>query len=272
MRSSERVWSPKDILFLEENYKKFGAKYCAEKLNRTRLAVSKRARMIGITGKNNQWNFRKEEFIKFIEESKSVSEVLLKMGLRNAGGNFRTVKKYINILNLDISHFISQAEVAKKTNKLFVKKPIEYYLVENNKSSSSSHIKERLFKEGLKERICEKCGQDEVWNGVKLTLILDHKNGNHYDWRLENIRIVCPNCNATLPTHCRGHKYIEGKKNKDELRKKNKEQLDFNKRKVKRPQYEELNKDVKEFGYVKTGRKYNVSNTTIKKWIKYYEK
>ena len=33
----------------------------------------------------------------------------------------------------------------------------------------------------------------------------------------ENIRIVCPNCNATLPTHCRGHKYIEGKKNKDEL-------------------------------------------------------
>jgi len=35
-----------------------------------------------------------------------------------------------------------------------------------------------------------------------MTLILDHINGTHDDNRLENLRIVCPNCNATLPTHC----------------------------------------------------------------------
>ena len=35
-----------------------------------------------------------------------------------------------------------------------------------------------------------------------MSLILDHVNGVHDDNRLENLRIVCPNCNATLDTHC----------------------------------------------------------------------
>jgi hypothetical protein len=31
---------------------------------------------------------------------------------------------------------------------------------------------------------------------------MDHINGVNNDNRIENIRIVCPNCNATLDTHC----------------------------------------------------------------------
>ena len=48
------------------------------------------------------------------------------------------------------------------------------------------------------------CDQDENWKGKIMSLILDHKNGVNNDNRLENLQIVCPNCNATLPTHCRG--------------------------------------------------------------------
>ncbi len=43
-------------------------------------------------------------------------------------------------------------------------------------------------------------------------------------------------------------------------------------RKVERPSYEQLLKEVKEFGYSATGRKYGVSDNSIRKWIKYYEK
>ena len=35
-----------------------------------------------------------------------------------------------------------------------------------------------------------------------MALILDHINGIGNDHRLENLRIVCPNCAGTLDTHC----------------------------------------------------------------------
>ena len=65
----------------------------------------------------------------------------------------------------------------------------------------SKYLKKRLYIEGLKKRECELCGQGEEWKGKKMSLILDHINGVHDDNRLINLRIVCPNCNATLETH-----------------------------------------------------------------------
>ena len=61
-------------------------------------------------------------------------------------------------------------------------------------------IKRRLFEEGIKENKCEMCGLKE-WQGVKIGLELDHINGNTYDHRLENLRILCPNCHATTSTY-----------------------------------------------------------------------
>lgn len=78
-----------------------------------------------------------------------------------------------------------------------------YELLVENSTTSRGAIKRNLYKEGLKERKCELCGQGEEWNGKKMSLILDHINGINNDNRLENLRIVCPNCNATLDTHCK---------------------------------------------------------------------
>lgn len=50
--------------------------------------------------------------------------------------------------------------------------------------------------------VCELCGQDEIWHGRRMSLILDHVNGVRDGNRIENLNIVCPNCAATLPTHC----------------------------------------------------------------------
>ena len=67
---------------------------------------------------------------------------------------------------------------------------------------SRNALKRRLYKAGVKRRACELCGQGELWRGREMALILDHANGVATDNRLENLRIVCPNCAATLPTHC----------------------------------------------------------------------
>jgi very-short-patch-repair endonuclease len=43
-------------------------------------------------------------------------------------------------------------------------------------------------------------------------------------------------------------------------------------RKIERPGYEKLKQEIKEFGFIKTGKKYGVSDNAIRKWLKFYEK
>jgi predicted DNA-binding protein YlxM (UPF0122 family) len=57
------------------------------------------------------------------------------------------------------------------------------------------HLKQRLFRAGLKEPRCEKCGIEE-WRGAALSLQLHHVNGDGNDNRLENLVLLCPNCHS----------------------------------------------------------------------------
>ena len=133
----------------------------------------------------------------------------------------------------------------------------------------------KLYDEGLKQPICEECGQDENWRGKHISMILDHINGVHDDNRLENLRIVCPNCNAALPTHCgRNSKRNKREKILKSIEEKfhNKKLQSINSRVKERPDFNLLQKDVTELGYSATGRKYGVSDNAVRKWVKFYEK
>jgi hypothetical protein len=217
--------------------------------------------------------YLKENFEPIVKDSKTVSDILRKLNMPTTGASPITIKKYIKLHNIDTSHFYTREDNYKM--KLLPHKRISAKLSDiliENGTHTTRHIKDRLYKEGLKQRICEKCGQGEIWNGEKMSLILDHKNGVRNDHRLENLQIVCPNCNATLPTHCRGHKQLDNKKNKEiEKKQKNKESY-MRKRKVERPPYLQLMEEIKSLGFEKTGKKYGVRNNSIRKWVECYEK
>jgi hypothetical protein len=129
-----------------------------------------------------------------------------------------------------------------------------------------------------------------------MSLILDHINGVPDDNRLDNLRIVCPNCAATLDTHCGrknkkqslvrdcrrcgqrfiakypGHRYcshtcgcrwdrssLRGVPNPES-------------RKVERPPYKRLLAEIEATSYLAVGRKYGVSDNAVRKWVRFYER
>ena len=79
--------------------------------------------------------------------------------------------------------------------------PLEDLLTEHSKHKRG-HIKKRLLTEGLLRNECYECGSPPNWRGKILTMVLDHINGIHNDHRLENLRMLCPNCNSQTDTFC----------------------------------------------------------------------
>ena len=62
-------------------------------------------------------------------------------------------------------------------------------------------VKRHLLREGIKKNECEVCGIKD-WMGAPLSCHLDHINGNSHDHRIENLRMICPNCHSQTNTYC----------------------------------------------------------------------
>ena len=220
-----------------------------------------------------------------IESSMSWAESLRKLGLCSTGGNWRILKEHAAEWNIATGHFDPYARSREAFRRK--QKPLEEILIEGSTYSRSA-LKKRLYKEGLKKRECELCGQGEIWRGKRIGLILDHINGVRDDNRLENLRIVCPNCAAGFDTHC-------GRKNRLKpshrcascmrlFQPSNPKQRYCSKRcgsrspgprgprpesrKCERPPLEQLLVEIDELGYLAVGRKYGVSDNAVRKWVR----
>ncbi len=132
--------------------------------------------------------------------STSYRQVLAKLGLREAGGNYAQLKKYIEEFGVDTRHFTGRTWNRGLKLTGIPRVPLAKILVKNS-SFQSYKLKQRLFTAGLKPERCEECGWARKSPDGRLPLELDHMNGDSTDNRLENLRILCPNCHSLKPTH-----------------------------------------------------------------------
>lgn len=227
---------------------------------------------------------------KQIKDAVSVSinftQLMQKLNLCD-GINRENIKEYIIKNRIDISHFETPEEQKKRLgNRRGAIIPIEEILVKGSTYSRTS-LKNRLYRLGLKKRVCEICGQGETWRDKKMSLILDHSNGDRTDNRIENLRIVCPNCNATFETHAGrnrkrtrnirvcicGREILDDKTYcSNDCYEKQIHRPRISKRKVMRPAYNVLLAECNRFGFSAVGRKYGVRDNSVRKWIKHYER
>lgn len=237
----------------------------------------------------HQAPFSEEDLREAISQAVCWADALRFLGYEVKGANYRTLQRHARQWGISTDHFDKNA--GRRRAALNQQIPLDQALVKGS-TYPRGRLKRRLLALGIKQPICELCGQGEYWHGRRMSLILDHINGVANDHRLENLRMVCPNCAATLETHCgrntprvricpgcrspfeprnAQHRYCSqecwGRVAAHVYRGKSHPGA----RKVPRPSYEQLMTDLESMSMLAVGRKYGVSDNAVRKWIRWYE-
>ena len=125
--------------------------------------------------------YTEEDLINAVKKSKSIAETLRSLDLREAGGNFDTIKTKIAKLNLNTSHFTGQLWSKDQRIK-------DWSSYKRTKNLRSHLINEKGHK-------CEKCLQSE-WLGDSIPLEVHHVDGIRTNNNFQNLQLLCCNCHA----------------------------------------------------------------------------
>lgn len=130
----------------------------------------------------------KQQIIVAIKQSKTMTEAANKVGL-----HLSSLKQRALALGL---YTPNQGRRGIKRTHSYVEIPLEEILENKHPQYTSTKLKNRLFKTGLKQKQCESCGEDDQ----SLSFELDHIDGDNSNHKLSNLRILCPNCHSKTPT------------------------------------------------------------------------
>lgn len=130
----------------------------------------------------------KENFIKICNESGSMAEASVKLGL-----HFNTFKRYAIMFDCYNPNPSGKGLKKKKISK------IETYDILRGKypEYQTYKLKLRLLREGYFEDKCSLCGWSKKLPGQEFSPCeLHHKDGNPHNHLLSNLELLCPNCHS----------------------------------------------------------------------------
>jgi hypothetical protein len=150
--------------------------------------------------RSGQARHTEERLRELVARSTSIREVVLGLGINPVGGNHAHISRRIAALGIDTSHFSGPRQRAPKGSRgdvLTLRDPREGRV-------PGSRLRRNLLQMGWPD-ICAECGVGTRWNNKPLRLEVDHRNGDWWDNRPDNLRLLCPNCHAVTDTY-RGRK------------------------------------------------------------------
>lgn len=130
-----------------------------------------------------------DKIVSAVAISQSISEAMRNVNIPIAGNNHKIFSLYVSDNKIDTSHFKIGVHVNRNvsTNNLFRIFTYDEIL------PKCSRIKKWLIDNGIKDYKCEYC-KLTIWNNHEIPLQLHHIDGNRYNFMLDNLQILCPNC------------------------------------------------------------------------------
>ncbi len=157
-------------------------------------------RRFAVPYKKRVLKYSEQDLRDAIASSSSYAEVLRKLEIRVGGGNYATLRKQIETLKIDTSHMTGMLWNKGRESPYIMERPLEEILVKDSDYANTSALRKRLVRQGIFEPRCASCGLAD-WLSQPIPLELDHINGDRFDHRLENLRLLCPNCHALTATY-----------------------------------------------------------------------
>jgi hypothetical protein len=126
-------------------------------------------------------NYNDDDIINGAKQVKSIAGLLKILGLKPVGGNYANIKRRIQKLNIDTSHWTGMAWSRGQQLKDW------------SSYSKGVHLKPHLIK--LHSNTCE-CCKNSVWLEKPIKLEVHHIDGDRTNNNLPNLQLLCPNCHS----------------------------------------------------------------------------